>query len=111
MALDATEEHATAYEAEYHALESMDHLRMRGQGCSASQSTMYVRFFVHLMHICANERHLGQTKERYRQLMLQKKAPSVEADTAKSSGIQLEPRISKVQRKITERDNTLLQAC
>ena len=42
--------------------------------------------------------------------MLQKKAPGVEADTTKSSGIQLEPRISEVQRKITERDNTVLQA-
>ena len=50
-------------------------LQMRGQGCRASRSTMYVCFFVHLMYICANERHVGQTEERYCQLMLQKKGP------------------------------------
>ena len=42
--------------------------------------------------------------------MLQKKALGIKADTAKSSSVQLEPCISKLQQEITECNNMVSQA-
>ena len=49
-------------------------------------------------------------EELQQQLMRQKKALAVEADKAKDSGVQLEPRIGELQQKITECDNMVSQA-
>ncbi|EDR03918.1 uncharacterized protein LACBIDRAFT_306583 [Laccaria bicolor S238N-H82] len=53
---------------------------------------------------------VGAAEERHRELMLQKKDLAVEADTVKTSGVQLEPRLTELQQKITECDNMVSQA-
>jgi chromosome segregation ATPase len=53
---------------------------------------------------------VGAAEKRHRQLMLQKKSLAVEVDTANSSGVQLEPRISEIKQKITECHNMVSQA-
>ena len=157
--MDVAEEQVTAYEAEFHALGSVDHLtdertrlqsELRGNRVKL-ESTLYVRFFVcsfviymlmkdtqadlktmdasikatnrqitveekiaeeaRKMAVHTQARHeqvqlrleelrgkVAAAEERHRQLMLQKKSLAVEADTAKSSGVQLE-----LKQKITVR--------